>query len=143
MGFTKNAVTGLHRFFQYGSFSGSSQTACYLALLTGKPAYDGSITSTGANLEVSTDTGYARIEIGKYLTSPEYDATEDQFSSTTSQELNFPHVVSAVKGITHWAIFPSATSTSASAYGAFDTSTDLAINDVFTIEKGKLKIIYK
>lgn len=138
MSWTQSMANVVYNYIKYGTAGGSSTTRCYLGLLTDEPTENGVLRG-----EVSMDTGYERLEIGELLSSPAYDSTNSQFVITNASEINFPHVEQAVTGITHWGIFTTKTGGNCIIFGAFNQSTNLAINDVFTIEKNNLNIILK
>ena len=132
---TSSFASQILYYIKHGSYS-SSNLNCWLGLSTTNPTYDGS-----KAVEPSSSTGYERINIGEKLgDSLTWDEENQVFVVKNTSEINFPHALSAVNGITHWAIYTSKTATTALIYGAFDSTVNLAINEVFTISKNDLVI---
>lgn len=143
--FTQASANILANYIIHGSTSSYNGTT-YLALSTTDPS--SSVT------EPTESSGYKRIgladafggsaSVSATLVSDTTNGNYYQIANTS--EINFPHAQTTINGITHWAIYSAssgASTTTLLAYGAFASSIDLAVNDVFTIEAGKLVITFK
>jgi hypothetical protein len=139
MAMTQTLAENIRRNLIDGSTGGSSQTNCYLAILTGAPTSAGDVT----DVEIPFSTGYARVECGRAMSGLSYDSSEKCFYFTNSQKITFPWVDQEVTGAAYWAILPSATGKTALAYGTLESTVNLAAKQAYAFAAGKLKIILK
>ena len=105
-----------------GTYTGG---AVYAALFTTAP------TDAATGTEV-VDSGYARQLVT-------FIAPVDGVTSNSAQ-LEFPAIVDATIGVTHWAIFDAPTDGNMLYHGAMDPTKTYEVNDVPFIPVGALEV---
>lgn len=116
----------------------SQPTEIYVALFTDDP------TDSNETSNELSDNGYSRQDaadggsVEEGWTSPSEDG--DGYSCENELELEFPPIEDGTVTVTHFGLYDASSGGNLLFHGEFDTSRDLAVDDVVAISAGALTV---